>query len=252
MNDKQFEKTKIFHCKQGFSINKDLTEYKKNVNMSLFLKDIGNMCINNATAMEAMMKVDHDPRLARVQLMVEELGETILGLAHCDELETLDGLADLEFVTKGAAIAFGLPLPAAVDEICKSNLTKAKRSKDDIRLRDKGESYVPPNLKRILALHRGVKVTAVRTNCMTGIVKDIEVLVNKKESGGISPTGEWWICIIEGGVTGYESMRVSNVTDERHQTGGWSACTGTMGRWDALFLPATSMQKIAEWLKETE
>jgi len=250
MNDKQFEKTKIFHCKQGFSINKDLTEYKKNVNMSLFLKDIGNMCINNATAMEAMMKVDHDPRLARVQLMVEELGETILGLAHCDELETLDGLADLEFVTKGAAIAFGLPLPAAVDEICKSNLTKAKRSKDDIRLRDKGESYVPPNLKRILALHRGVKVTAVRTNCMTGIVKDIEVLVMKSFYAG--SLNEWQISITSGAVTGYESMLVKNVYKVANDNTGWHACAGTKGRWDTLFLPATSMMKIAEWLKETE
>ena len=157
MNDKQFEKTKLFHCKQGFSINEDLTKLKEHVIMSAFLeKDVANELLHLATAMEEMMKTCTDPRLARTQLMVEELGEAILGLANCDELETLDGLADLEFVTKGTAIAFGLPLPQAVDEVCASNLTKAPRKKDDIRLRDKGPNYVPPNLKRVLALHRGV------------------------------------------------------------------------------------------------
>jgi len=157
MNDKQFEKTKLFHCKQGFSIDKDLTALKEHPIMSEFLeKDVAKKLLELATAMEEMMKTCTDPRLARTQLMVEELGEAILGLANCDELETLDGLADLEFVTKGTAIAFGLPLPQAVDEVCASNLTKAPRKKDDIRLRDKGPNYVPPNLKRVLALHRGV------------------------------------------------------------------------------------------------
>ena len=157
MNDKQFEKTKLFHCKQGFSIDEDLAKLKEHVIMSAFLEnDVASPLLGLATVMEDMMVICKDPRLARTQLMVEELGEAILGLAHCDELETFDGLADLEFVTKGTAIAFGLPLPQAVDEVCASNLTKAPRKKDDIRLRDKGPNYVPPNLKRVLALHRGV------------------------------------------------------------------------------------------------
>jgi len=249
MNDKQFEKTKLFHCKQGFSINENLTELKEHVIMSEFLeKDVANALLELATIMEEMMKTCTDPRLARTQLMVEELGEAILGLANCDELETLDGLADLEFVTKGTAIAFGLPLPQAVDEVCASNLTKAPRKKDDIRLRDKGPNYVPPNLKRVLDLHRGVEVDAIRTNCVTDKQVTMKVLVNKKESS--TYPGEWWVWIIKGGVTGCESIRADDVRE--FTFGGWSACAGTKGRWDTLFLPAKSMQKIAEWLKETE
>ena len=249
MNDKQFEKTKLFHCKQGFSIDEDLTALKWHSIMSEFLeKDIANALLELATIMEEMMKTCTDPRLARTQLMVEELGEAILGLANCDELETLDGLADLEFVTKGTAIAFGLPLPQAVDEVCASNLTKAPRKKDDIRLRDKGPNYVPPNLKRVLDLHRGVEVDAIRTNCVTDKQVAMKVLVNKKQAAILSD--KQWIWIVKGGVTGYESMRVDSVRE--FTFGGWSACAGTKGRWDTLFLPAASMQKINEWLKETE
>ena len=87
-----------------------------------------------------------------------------------------------------------------------------------------------------------------RTNCRTDKQVTMKVLVNKKESS--TYPGEWWVWIIKGGVTGYESMRVDSVRE--FTFGGWSACAGTKGRWDALFLPAESMQKIAEWLKETE
>ena len=251
MNDKQFEKTKLFHCKQGFSINENLTELKEHVIMSEFLEnDIAKSLLELATAMEEMMKTCEDPRLARTQLMVEELGEAIQGLANCDELETLDGLADLAFVTMGTAIAFGLPLPQAVDEVCTSNLTKAKRSKEDIRLRDKGPNYVPPNMKRILALHRGVEVNAIRTNCRTGVNKTVSVRIMKSFYAG--SLNEWQITITKGAVTGYESMTVKNVYIRTSKNTGWYACAGTKNRWDTLFLPATSMQKIVEWLKETE
>ena len=151
----QVNKTRQFHRKQEFSINKDLKNYitEEYESTSAYILEIAEDFLSRAILMEMKMK-DHDPRFARTQLMIEELGETILGLANCDEQETLDGLSDLAFVTIGTAIAFGLPIAEGLDEVCDSNLTKAKRSKDDPRLRDKGSDYKPPNLKRILDEHR--------------------------------------------------------------------------------------------------
>jgi len=152
----QVNKTRQFHRKQGFSLDKKLKNYvtEEYEFTSGYLIGLAKDLLTIAAVMESLLNEKHDPRFARTQLMIEELGETILGLAHCDEQETLDGLSDLAFVTIGTAIAFGLPIAEGFDEVCDSNLTKAKRSKDDPRLRDKGSDYKPPNLKRILDEHR--------------------------------------------------------------------------------------------------
>lgn len=97
---------------------------------------------------------EYDPRLLRAHLMLEELAETIEGLAQRNELKVLDGLADLSYVTHGTAVTFGLPLDAAFDEVHRSNMTKGVRH-GDVRLRTKGEDYQPPDLQRVLDCHRG-------------------------------------------------------------------------------------------------
>jgi len=102
-------------------------------------------------------------------------------------------------------------------------------------------------MKRVLALHRGIEVQAERTNSHGGQTYMTEVLINKRFEKELN---EEYIWIIKGGVTGYESMSVEHVPERL--THGWSVCVGTKGRWDTLFLPAESMQKIAEWLKETK
>lgn len=152
MNNKQVEKTKLFHCKQNFALNKDLTKFTT----SDLLVDVGNELLTTSIMLENLMKTDDDLRLARAQIMIEELGETIIGLAYVDEIATLDGLSDLAFVTIGTAISFDLPLIEGLNEICDSNLTKSPHKKDDARLRDKGPDYRPPKIKRVLALYRGM------------------------------------------------------------------------------------------------
>ena len=92
----------------------------------------------------------YDPRLMRAHLMLEELAETLEGLGTSDEVKTLDGLADLMYVMNGCAVAFRLPLQKAFEEVHRSNMTKAVRVKGDIRLRNKGDSYSPPDLKGVL------------------------------------------------------------------------------------------------------
>lgn len=241
----QVNKTRKFHRKHGFSLDKDLTSFKSDDNMTRYLKALAVELLTHAKDIEGMMPNEHDPRLARTQLMVEELGETILGLANCNEVETLDGLSDLVFVTIGTALAFGLPIVEGLDEVCDSNLTKDPRDKTDPRLRRKGPDYVPPNMARVISWHRGLDVRAERTSCVEGgqtymTTIHIELDFHKE-------LNSYWVHITKGGITGYESVEVSRV---KEMTDGWSACNGTKDKWDALFLPAESMKEIQEWLEQ--
>ena len=157
----QIQKVKVFHRKQGFPCDRDLTSYKNDEETTQYLDHLASGLSMSAKTIENRMKLanSYDLRIARAQLMIEELGETIVGLANCDEVETLDGLSDLAFVTIGTAVSFGLPLNEGLEEVCSSNLTKSPHKKDDARVRDKGPDYRPPNLKKVMALHRGVKET---------------------------------------------------------------------------------------------
>ena len=95
---------------------------------------------------------EEDSRLMRAHLMLEELSEVLKALAYCDRQDLLDGLADLMYVVVGCAVKYDLPLLEAFDEVHRSNMTKT-RNCNDPRLRHKGESYVPPDLKSVLAKH---------------------------------------------------------------------------------------------------
>lgn len=89
----------------------------------------------------------------RAHLIAEEAAEAIKGLLEGDHVELLDGLADLAYVTLGAAVAYGLPLEEAVEEVSWSNLTKEKQPGDvhRARIRQKGQHYIPPDLRTILS-----------------------------------------------------------------------------------------------------
>jgi len=105
---------------------------------------------------EALENGETDQRVLRAHLMIEELGELIGAMGNCDEVETLDGVADLTYVVVGTAVTFDLPLPAAFVEVHKSNMTKQCMPDDPAkdRLRDKGPDYVPADLKKVLEEYR--------------------------------------------------------------------------------------------------
>lgn len=88
--------------------------------------------------------------LIRVHLIAEELGELSLALAEGDRVKVADALGDLAYVVLGAAVTYGIPLQEVFEEIHESNMTKAVRQQGDTRLRDKGNSYVPPDVARVL------------------------------------------------------------------------------------------------------
>lgn len=71
-----------------------------------------------------------------------------------DLVAVADALGDLEYVTNGAALEMGIPLPAVVAEIHRSNMTKLGPDGKPIYREDgkilKGEGYEPPQLEKVL------------------------------------------------------------------------------------------------------
>lgn len=74
--------------------------------------------------------------------------------------EAADALADIRYVTDGAAVEWGIPLEKCLREVHRSNMSKLG---DDGRpiLRDdgkflKGPNYTPPQLDMILELYRNL------------------------------------------------------------------------------------------------
>lgn len=111
---------------------------------------------------------DEDGRYLRAHLMIEELGELIEAMAQGRLVDTLDGLADLCYVVFGTAVMFGLPLAEAFAEVHCSNMTKQRKADDPGRIRDKGETYRPPNIERLLTIAQRPEYMSFPLNGLTG------------------------------------------------------------------------------------
>lgn len=123
---------------------------------TLRLQGVGNDVQQISASMLDSFKVVGDTRYLRAHLMLEELGEVLIAMSCGDEIGTLDGLADLSYVTHGTAAQYDLPLGAAFEEVHRSNCTKRRRASDPdgARVRDKGDNYEPPNLHAVLSRYR--------------------------------------------------------------------------------------------------
>lgn len=73
---------------------------------------------------------------------------------NVDLVEVADALGDLDYITNGAALVFGIPLPEVTAEIHRSNMTKLGADGQPIRNEEgkvqKGPNYEPPQLEMIL------------------------------------------------------------------------------------------------------
>ena len=79
----------------------------------------------------------------------------------------------------------------------------------------------------------------ILTDCTTGEDREVDIYYEIVEIEGKK------VFQLINGVTGYESFyigseynHVENVCDN-----GWTACAGTKGVWDKLFIPAEEMKK---------
>ena len=90
-------------------------------------------------------------RMLRVRLIQEEAQE-FTNAAHNDLVEIADALADLLYVTFGAALTYGIPIDEVFTEVHRSNMTKSML-KDEKSIKGKtikGENWEPPKIKEIL------------------------------------------------------------------------------------------------------
>lgn len=93
-------------------------------------------------------------RKLRLALIKEEFKELRVAVRNDDLVEIADALGDLEYVINGMAIEYGINLPAVVEEIHRSNMTKLQadgtvRYRSDGKVQ-KGENYERPNLSKVL------------------------------------------------------------------------------------------------------
>jgi len=94
--------------------------------------------------------IRRDEIFYRSHLILEEFAEMIFAFNRNNKINCADGLGDLLYVVLGFAVVYNLPAEQILKAICESNLTKKKRTKNNLRMRDKGKKFKPANVKQIL------------------------------------------------------------------------------------------------------
>ena len=150
---------KQFHLKHGAPVDVPLTgELDESTDREL--SAAADTLTRLAQAFRLMMRERlqrGDGRSLRAHLMLEELGEVLQALAQRDNAGLADGLADLDYVVSGTAVAYDIPHEEVFFEVHQSNMTK--KVTGDVRVLDKGVSYNPPTAKirQILERHWRMK-----------------------------------------------------------------------------------------------
>lgn len=84
------------------------------------------------------------PTDLRVSLLREEVDEFRLASSKGDQVEMIDALCDILYVTYGAASAMGVDLEPFFDIVHKSNVAKAWAKKTPLGKVTKPEGWEPP------------------------------------------------------------------------------------------------------------
>lgn len=152
----QMRAVEEFHERNAVSSKQRLSDCPDDREVRIKLFEAYLLCKQAGELLLDCSKSD-DRRGLRAHLLSEELGEFILAIFERDEVAALDALADLDYVLKGSAVTFDLPLAEAFIEVHKSNMTKTKQPTDPHaqRLRSKGPDYVPPDITGVLAASCG-------------------------------------------------------------------------------------------------
>jgi len=118
-------------------------DYKPQESVRDFHKAFG--CVAN----EKPTDLSAATRLLRARLVSEEAAEFVAACSTNDMIDIADSIADLLYVTYGAAVAFGLDAQELFKEVHRSNMTKTA-SRDSGGKVMKGPGYKPPNLGKII------------------------------------------------------------------------------------------------------
>lgn len=166
MLQKALDLVREFHIRNNYPCNMDLKRQKEK---STWKTDIVFALVNFLLSLSCSLMKNRaisdqnngDVRLYRTWLMTEELYEVVISQQKGDEVLYADALGDLTYVVLGSAITDYIPLNEIFMEIHKTNMNKKKKVKEDIRMRDKGNEWKPPDIEaaimvgRLLAEQRG-------------------------------------------------------------------------------------------------
>lgn len=119
------------------------------------LRDINKMMHAMSQQLLELAKKSKGKALIRMHLLMEELAELGDALADENKVGALDALGDIQYVTDGAFLAFGLAeaKDAAIAEIHRANLSKLDENGQPV-LNEAGrvlksDQYAPPNLQGV-------------------------------------------------------------------------------------------------------
>jgi predicted HAD superfamily Cof-like phosphohydrolase len=90
-------------------------------------------------------------KMLRLRLIVEEAAELAIAMHKNDIIAVADAIADLLYVTIGAALAYGIPIQEVFDEVHRANMSKGKL--DEQQKGGKNVEYSPPDVEAILLKH---------------------------------------------------------------------------------------------------
>lgn len=95
-----------------------------------------------------------DRRKLRIELIDEEFKELKRAIRDHDIIEVADGLADILYVTYGAAAEFGIDIDEVFAEVHRSNMSKLGKDGKPVLREDgkvlKGPNFRPPDIPAIL------------------------------------------------------------------------------------------------------
>ena len=144
---------KQFHTDiAGAPIGKEFpTEPHKNRRLHSIIRKLGDLVKELEDLRDANPE---DIEITRIELCMSEPYEMCKALVEGDKIEFADGIADSLYVILGNGVTYGMSCAALFWEIHRSNMTKRPMKKEDegVRVKDKGLTYSPPDLDKILEL----------------------------------------------------------------------------------------------------
>lgn len=135
-----------FHEAFGHPVSDTLTEQTEELRLLRV-----RLVFEEAIELAEALGVDVSVRPTRFE---HRLSVEVLGGVSPDMVEAADALGDLEYVTHGASLVFGIPQARTFEEIHRSNMSKLGEDGKPIYREDgkvlKGPNFSPPDLVRVM------------------------------------------------------------------------------------------------------
>lgn len=147
------DKVRIFHKTFEHPVAEQLTPGSfglRALRVRLIAEELGEFA--RACGVSLLLSVDAAKVEETDYLEVLDRSDTVAP----DIVEMADALGDLDYVVQGANLVFGIPAEAVLDEIQRSNMSKAGPDGKPIKREDgkilKGPDYFRPDIAKVLGL----------------------------------------------------------------------------------------------------